>query len=97
MSEQHKISLSIPNQRLVVAPGQRLKIPITLGNTGSQIRDCKLKLEGVPQAWIFTSSQDFQVAPGDRLTVEVILHHRGISNLRSSFIALRSSLLLKKR
>jgi peptide/nickel transport system permease protein len=73
MSEQRKISLSIPSQRFDVAPGQRLKIPVSLMNKGSQARECTIRLEGIPDGWISKPFQAIRVAPVDPMTIELIL------------------------
>ena len=73
MPEQQTISLSIPSQRFVVAPGQRLRIPVTLVNHGSQVRECMLRLEGIPMGWISSPLDAIRLTPSEPLTIELIL------------------------
>ena len=85
MPDQHQIAISLASRRFVVAPGQRLKIPVTLVNNGNESKDCKIKVEGVPEHWISIPTQDIQISPGEQLTIELLLQPERTSQAKVEF------------
>ena len=95
MPDQHQIAVSLASRRFVVAPGQRVKIPVALINRGNESKDCKLKVEGVPERWISIPTQDIQINPGEQLTFELLLQPERTSQAKVAFYKLKIIVLLQ--
>ena len=87
--DQHQIAISLAPRRYVVAPGQRVKISVALVNNSNESKDCKLKVEGVPERWISIPTQDIQINPGEQLTFELLLQPERTSQAKVAFYKLK--------
>jgi ABC-type dipeptide/oligopeptide/nickel transport system permease subunit len=89
MPDKPQIAISLASRRFVVAPGQRLKIPVTLINKSIKSKDCKIKVEGVPELWISVPSQNIKIGPGEHLTLELFLQPERASLAKVEFYKIK--------
>ncbi len=73
-SGRGKIGLRLSSQNLTVAPGSRTTLELTLHNRGEQDDSYAITLDGIPRAWIRSSSPVVALVAGAEKTINLAIH-----------------------
>jgi len=68
-----RIGLLLPATEFTVAPGQGVVIPLVLLNQGLERDVFALEIEGVPSAWVYTTSASTPLSPGQEQEVSLTI------------------------
>ena len=71
--QQSPIEIQVDSYEYSVAPGSAINIPVTLVNHSDDTDSFQLSIEGIPAAWVATSSPITLILPGEKKQVTLIL------------------------